>query len=67
MKKYLCIGGPLDGKLLTTNEVHEEDSASEYSNYNSSGCYGKPSMIRVHDSLLVNAEKNKTAKPWGKR
>lgn len=50
---YLCIGGPMDGKKI----YYGHELESEYSAFNSARGRNKttPSMIFVHDSLLVKS------------
>lgn len=46
--KYLCLGGPLDQKLATSEEARKSD----YIPYNASHKGIKPSMILVHKCLF---------------
>lgn len=67
MKRYICIGGPLDGEFLSSDQrpEHNWDSGMvpnpiyepflrDYIDYNSSSGGNKsiPSMIRIHKSLI---------------
>ena len=67
MKPYLCLGGPLNNRYLTSEEVSLLGYCTEYINYNGSGC-SRPkssvfktaksgrkiyqSMVRIHKTLL---------------
>lgn len=63
-KKYLCIGGPLNGQYFTSEDLNNYQTngkslRSQYSDYNASGLHGKefPSMVRLHDSLVEGKAK----------